>query len=76
VQAGADSYGELADLLPIDERTLLRTAVAIRDRGLLAADHGAPGSALGIPGAPPPSADDLLRIVAATVDIVRPTAIA
>ena len=64
LQAGAASYQEVADLLPVDERTLLRTIVSMRERGLLAAGHGAPGSELGIAGAPPPSEADLIRMLA------------
>jgi hypothetical protein len=76
LQAGAGSYEELADLLPIDERTLLRTVIGMRQRGLIVAGYGAPGSEMGMPSAPPPSEDDIARLFAETATPFLPSAIA
>jgi hypothetical protein len=64
LRAGASSLGELADLLPLDEPVLLRTVVDMRRRGLIVAGQGAPGADVGTASAPPPSEDDLSRLLA------------
>jgi hypothetical protein len=64
LRAGADSWAQLADLLPMDETVLLRTVIRLRDRGLVVAGEGARGATIGTRAAPPPDEADLLRLVA------------
>jgi hypothetical protein len=66
LQAGADSWGQLADLLPIDETTLLTTLIGLRNRGLVVAGEGSRGATIGTNAAPPPDENDLLRLLAPT----------
>jgi hypothetical protein len=63
LRAGAGSWSELAELLPVDEATLLRTLVALRERGLVVAGAADKGVAAGSPSAPPPAEADLARML-------------
>ena len=64
LEAGASCLTEFRNLLPVEEPALLRTVLGMRSRGLLVAGRGAPGVDFGIPGAPPPSENDLARLLA------------
>ena len=63
LRAGASCLADLIDVLPIDETTLMRAVIAMRDRGLIAAGYGAAGSDIGVAGSPPPSEDDLALLL-------------
>lgn len=64
LEAGAGCLAEFRDLLPVEEPALLRTVLRMCSRGLLVAGWSAPGVDFGIPGAPPPSENDLARLLA------------
>lgn len=59
LQVGAGSWGELVDLLPVDEPALLRALIGLRERGLVVAGLGR----IGVPGAPPPEEADVARLL-------------
>ena len=63
LDAGANSLGELLDIVPLDEPVLLQTVIDMRRRGLIIAGHGDKGGALGVGGEPPPGDEDLERLL-------------
>lgn len=63
LQAGVRSWGELLDLLPVEESTLLQVLIDLRQRGLIVAGEGAPGAEIGAAGGGPPSSTDLSRML-------------
>lgn len=63
LQAGVRSWGELVDLLPVEESKLLHVLIDLRRRGLVVAGEGAPGADIGVAGGGPPSSSDLSRIL-------------
>jgi hypothetical protein len=76
LQAGAGSYEELAALIPVDERTLLRTIITMRSRGLVVTGYNTPSDRFGSHVAPPPSEDDIARLFDDAADPMLPAAIA
>ncbi|MDQ3515068.1 MAG: DUF4388 domain-containing protein [Chloroflexota bacterium] len=67
LDAGANSLGELVDIVPVDEPVLLRTVIDMRRRGLIVAGQGDKGGALGVAKQPPPGDDDLERLLSHTL---------
>jgi hypothetical protein len=65
LRAGVGSWGELVELLPVDEAALLRSLVALRERGLVVGARTDKGVAVGTHAAPPPGEADLARLVKA-----------
>lgn len=63
LRAGAASWGELIDLLPLDETGLLRAVAALRERGLVITSAEALGIANRQPGTGPVAEADLARLL-------------
>lgn len=74
LRAGAGSYDELAMLLPVDERTLLRTVITMRSRGLLVAGYASDNDRLAPVETPLPSEGDLSRLLSHVAAAPSPVA--